>query len=177
MKNLSALLFFLLLSFSATISVFAEDTEKTPLEGVGPYKVDEVRVYKAKRKIEIWYQGKIVKTYFPHLGRGGLKPKQKEGDLLVPEGKYFLDTKNPYSKFYKSLHISYPNEEDTRRALAADVNPGKDIMLHGYPNNPIARMIANRKVDWTQGCIAVQDSEMEEIYNSIEVPTPITIFP
>jgi murein L,D-transpeptidase YafK len=173
MKTLTALLFSLLL----ILSVFAEDTDKPPLEGVGPYKVDEVRVYKAKRKIEIWYQGEIVKTYYPHLGRGGLKPKQREGDLLVPEGKYFLDAKNPYSKFYKSLHISYPNEEDIRRAKAAGVDPGKDIMLHGYPNNPIARMIAKRKVDWTQGCIAVQDWEMEEIYNSIEVPTPITIFP
>lgn len=127
-------------------------------------------------------QGRVIKTYRVMLGRGGNKPKRKQGDNLVPEGRYYIDYKNPDSLFYKSLHISYPNEEDKRRAAEAGVEPGGDIMIHGYPNKPkplfkfLKRMGLIKLVDWTAGCVAVDDGEMEEIYNVIEEHTPITIF-
>lgn len=127
-------------------------------------------------------QGRVIKTYRVMLGRGGNKPKRKQGDNLVPEGRYYIDYKNPDSLFYKSLHISYPNEEDKRRAAEAGVEPGGDIMIHGYPNKPkplfkfLKRMGLIKLVDWTAGCVAVDDGEMEEMYNVIEEHTPITIF-
>lgn len=145
-------------------------------------EADEVRVYKSKHRMELLFQGKVVKTYRVMLGRGGNGPKRKRGDNKVPEGKYFLDYKNSESQFYKSLHVSYPNEEDKRRAAEAGVDPGGDIMIHGYPNRPkplfkfLKKMGLIKLVDWTAGCVAVDDDEMEEIFNALEEQTPITIY-
>jgi murein L,D-transpeptidase YafK len=130
------------------------------------YQVDEVRVYKTKHRMEMLYKGQITKVYTVMLGRGGMAPKRQEGDKLVPEGKYVLDYKNPHSSFYRSIHISYPNEADIERARDEGVNPGGDIMLHGMPS----------LLDWTAGCIAVTNKEILEIWNNLEVPTKITIF-
>lgn len=132
--------------------------------------------------MDLLFQGKVVKSYRVMLGRGGSGPKRKKGDNLVPEGKYYLDYKNPDSQFYKSLHISYPNEDDLRRANEMGVDPGGDIMIHGYPNKPkplfklLKKMGLIKLVDWTAGCVAVDDHEMEEIFNTLEEQTPITIF-
>ena len=178
MKTLTALLFSLFFTTVLHADLGKDNpVVSNPAEGVALYKADEVRVYKSQSRIEMLFEGQVVKTYFAHLGKGGLLPKRQEGDMRVPEGQYFLDTKNPDSKYHKSLHVSYPNEEDIKRAAAAGVKPGGDIMVHGYPNNIIARAVARRKTDWTQGCMAVEDNEMDEIYNSLEVPTPITIYP
>lgn len=144
--------------------------------------IDEVRVYKSKHRMDMLAQGKVVKSYRVMLGRGGKAPKTKEGDNLVPEGQYQLDYKNANSLFYKSIHISYPNDEDLRRASEKGIEPGGDIMIHGYPNYPkpffkfLKRIGLIKLVDWTAGCVAVSDGEMREIFESIEVPTPITIF-
>lgn len=134
------------------------------------YKVDEVRVYKLKHRMEMLFQGKVTKVYTVMLGRGGMGPKVQEGDKKVPEGEYILDAKNPYSSFYKSIHISYPNQADIDRANELGVNPGFDIFIHGMPR------FGNRKGDWTAGCIAVQNWEMQEIWDNLEVPIKITIF-
>jgi len=144
-------------------------------------EADEIRVYKSKHRMDLISQGRVIKSYRVMLGRGGSRPKRKQGDNLVPEGKYFIDYKNPDSQFYKSLHISYPNEEDKRRASEAGVEPGGDIMIHGYPNRPkplfkfLKKMGLIKLVDWTAGCVAVDDGEMEEIYQAIEEHTPVTI--
>lgn len=165
---MKAFFFFLLAALS--LSAFSMET------------ADEIRVYKSKHRMDLISQGRVIKTYRVMLGRGGNKPKRKQGDNLVPEGRYYIDYKNPDSLFYKSLHISYPNEEDKRRAAEAGVEPGGDIMIHGYPNKPkplfkfLKRMGLIKLVDWTAGCVAVDDGEMEEIYNVIEEHTPITIF-
>lgn len=149
------------------------------------YDVDEVRVFKTKHKMEMLYKGKVTKVYSVMLGRGGMEPKRQEGDLRVPEGKYILDYKNPYSNFYRSIHISYPNKEDIERAKKAGVKPGGDIMIHGMPNiltefdpspegETVDKMLSI--LDWTAGCVAVTNSEMTEIYQNIEVPIKIEIF-
>lgn len=144
--------------------------------------VDEVRVYKSKHRMDLLVAGKVIKSYRVMLGRGGKSAKQKQGDNLVPEGKYVLDYKNPYSSFYKSIHISYPNDEDIRRAYEQGVDPGGDIMIHGHPNKPtrlfklLKRLGLIKLVDWTAGCVSVSDKQMEEIFESIEVPTPVTIY-
>lgn len=145
-------------------------------------EADEIRVYKSRHQMDLLFQGKVVKSYRVMLGRGGSKAKRKQGDNLVPEGKYFIDYKNPDSQFFKSLHISYPNDDDKRRAAEAGVEPGGDIMVHGYPNRPkpifkfLKKMGLIKLIDWTAGCVAVDDDEMEVIFNSIEEHTPITIF-
>lgn len=137
----------------------------------GVYKVDEVRVYKTKHRMDMLFEGKITRTYTVMLGRGGMAPKRQEGDKLVPEGEYLLDVKNPYSSFFKSIHINYPNQDDIDRANAMGVNPGFDIFIHGMPSK-----ILRKKGDWTAGCIAVQNWEMQEIWENLEVPTPIKIY-
>jgi murein L,D-transpeptidase YafK len=144
--------------------------------------VDQIKVYKSLHRMDLIRDGHIVKSYRVMLARGGSAPKRKEGDHLVPEGEYILDYKNPDSKFYKSLHISYPNDEDVKRAQEAGVDPGGDIMIHGYPNKESALFKILRKiglsklVDWTAGCVAVTNDEMEELYNEVDVYTPITLY-
>jgi murein L,D-transpeptidase YafK len=143
------------------------------------YNVDEVRVYKTRHRMEMLFDGKITKVYTVMLGRGGMAPKVQEGDKRVPEGKYILDFKNPHSKFYRSIHISYPNAVDIERAKKLGVKPGGDIFVHGMPNyfvepDDIDSILP--KVDWTAGCIAVTNSEMADIWDSVDVPVPITIF-
>jgi murein L,D-transpeptidase YafK len=143
---------------------------------------DEVKVYKSKHRMDMLFHGEVVRSFKVMMGRGGKSAKRKAGDNLVPEGQYTLDYKNPDSLFFKSLHISYPNDDDIQRAHEAGVEPGGDIMIHGYPNHPTAffkllkRLGLIKLVDWTAGCISVDDTEMEEIFNSIEAPTPITIY-
>ena len=149
------------------------------------YDVDEVHVYKTRHIMEMRFKGKVTKFYNVMLGRGGMEPKVMEGDLRVPEGKYMLDFKNPYSKFYRSIHISYPNKMDIAHARKLGVKPGGEIFIHGMPNllteldkspdgESVNKMLGI--LDWTAGCVAVTNSEMTEIYLNIEAPTPIEIF-
>lgn len=140
------------------------------------YEIDEVRVYKRDHKMQILFEGKITKEYFIRIGKGGYKPKVKEGDGKVPEGIYYLDAKNPYSKFYKSIRVSYPNEEDIKRAELGGYDPGGEIFIHGYPR--FGRKFL--KGNWSQGCIVVENWEMQEIWDNISedaLPIPIKIFP
>ena len=153
------------------------------------YKVDAVRVYKSKHKMEMLFKGEVTKVYSVMLGRGGMGPKRQKGDLKVPEGKYFLDYKNPNSSFYRSIHISYPNRSDIDRAAQLGLNPGGDIFIHGMPNYfpefPIAMEDSLKELllgfsDWTAGCVAVLNYEMKEIWENVKVESgriPITIYP
>lgn len=143
--------------------------------------------------MDMLFQGKVIKSYRVMLGKGGKDRKLKAGDSLVPEGRYILDEANPYSKFFRSIHINYPNRADIERAEKAGVDPGKDIFLHGMPEdfqsitdwlrkhhlerfgeNFIRRLMVF--FDWTAGCVAVRDRDIAEIYNHFEGPTPITIY-
>lgn len=159
-------------------------------------EIAKVRVYKADRKLILLDKfGKHVKTYSIMLGRVPVGHKQMEGDNKTPEGAYLLDYKNPKSKYYKSIHVNYPNKFDLANAKRLGIkNPGGEIMLHGLPNQfgdmmetlallgmdgaaeDIIRL-ALPFIDWTQGCIALIDSDMEEIYNLVKVPTQIFIYP
>jgi murein L,D-transpeptidase YafK len=140
------------------------------------YKVDAVRVYKSKHIMEMLFEGEVTKTYKVMLGRGGMGPKIQEGDKKVPEGEYMLDFKNPYSDFYRSIHISYPNQNDMDNAAKLGVKPGQDIYIHGMPNIKLKK----KQGDWTAGCVAVENYQMREIWNNLQVekaPIPITIYP
>ncbi|HKA02208.1 MAG TPA: L,D-transpeptidase family protein [Candidatus Solibacter sp.] len=111
----------------------------------------------------------ILRQYRIALGRDPIGHKQQEGDGRTPEGHYVIDRRNPKSRFYLALHISYPNADDVERAQAAGVPPGSDIMIHGLKDGE------RRDEDWTQGCIAVTDEEMDEIWCLVPDGTPIVI--
>jgi murein L,D-transpeptidase YafK len=140
-------------------------------------KVDSILILKREHLLELRSGGAVVRTYHVALGRGGLAPKQQEGDARTPEGRYVIDLRNSNSSFYRALHISYPNAEDRKRANLLGVSPGGAIMIHGLPNGIGFLGSAQRLFDWTQGCVAVTDKEMDEIWGLVAVGTPVEIQP
>ena len=144
---------------------------------VDSVKIDSVLILKKDHLLELISGGKVIRTYHVALGRGGLAPKQKEGDARTPEGHYVIDARNASSHYHKALHISYPNAEDHNRAAKMGVSPGGAIMIHGLPNGMGFIGSAHRLYDWTLGCIAVTDDEINEIWQMVPVGTPVEIQP
>jgi membrane-associated phospholipid phosphatase len=140
-------------------------------------RVDRVEVFKGRHELVLLKDGKTVKTYKVALGRYSMGRKERQGDGKTPEGNYVLDWRNPKSKFHRSIHISYPNADDIKRARGRGVSSGGDIFLHGLPNGQGFIGAAHRAMDWTAGCIAVTDEEIEEIWNLVPDGTPIAIHP
>lgn len=140
-------------------------------------KADYVKVFKAERKMVLLHNGKTIKQYQISLGDNPLGHKQQQGDERTPEGIYTIDYRNPKSSYHLSLHINYPNQEDKRSAAKRGVNPGGDIFIHGLPNgmSALRRMFIGR--DWTDGCIAVNNDEIEEIWRMVKDGTRIEILP
>ena len=140
-------------------------------------KVDEIIVLKSKRKLQLFFKGKKVKQYSISLGGNPIGHKQFEGDEKTPEGSYFIDGKKPNSKYYKNLGISYPNAEDRAFARSKGRNPGGAIKIHGLPNSKPWLGKLHLLKDWTHGCIAVTNKQMDEIYSRVKIGTKITILP
>ena len=140
-------------------------------------KADKVVVQKAKRMLTLYANDQKIKSYHVHLGGNPIGHKQKEGDLRTPEGEYILDWRNPNSSYFLSLHISYPNKEDIANARKRGVPPGKNIMIHGQPNWLSWQQYIKLQHDWTEGCIAVLNHEMYEIWEAVPDGTPIIILP
>lgn len=136
----------------------------------GP-EVTQVQVHKADRKMYLFHNDRVLKTYDIALGFAPEGHKQFEGDGKTPEGLYFITHKNPDSRYHLSLGISYPNEQDIAFAEAQEKDPGGEIFIHGAPDGPVSRR------DWTWGCIAVTDREMERIYAMVNPGTPIYLLP
>ena len=137
-------------------------------------KADLVVVEKGKRTLSILSGNRVVKTYSVALGPNPQGHKLQVGDGRTPEGRYTIDYKNEKSAYYLALHISYPNERDVLEARRRGVSPGGDIMLHGLPNGVGA---VGQGEDWTRGCIAVNNEEIEEIARMVPNGTPIEIRP
>ncbi|HEX9135542.1 MAG TPA: L,D-transpeptidase family protein [Nitrospirota bacterium] len=125
--------------------------------------VDRIRIEKSTRRLMLISQGEVLKSYKIALGGNPIGPKERQGDNKTPEGTYVIDARNRDSRFHLSLHISYPNERDKKRAKELGVPPGGDIMIHGIKNGFSRVGDAHAGVDWTKGCIAVTDQEIEEI--------------
>ena len=140
-------------------------------------KADSIVVLKKDHTIELFAGGKVIRTYKVALGRGGLAPKEREGDGRTPEGRYIIDAKYEHSAYHKALHVSYPNADDRKRAARLHVPPGGAIMIHGLPNGKGWVGARHRLFDWTLGCIAVTDEEIDEIWNLVPVGTPVEIRP
>ena len=121
--------------------------------------------------------GQVLRTYKVALGRNPVGPKTRLGDHKTPEGEYVIDAKKNPSRFHLALHLSYPNQADRERAQRENVNPGGDVEIHGIENGLGWIGSLHRDVDWTDGCIAVTDSEIEEIWRAVAVGTPVEIRP
>lgn len=139
--------------------------------------VSAVLVLKSDRVMRLLDNGKTLKEYRVSLGKQPVGHKVKEGDWRTPEGRYILDWRNENSRFYRSIHISYPNARDTHRAQQMGTDPGGMIMIHGRPSYYSAATHRYDNKDWTDGCIAVTDSEMDEIWDMVDDGTPIIILP
>jgi len=139
--------------------------------------VDSILVVKNQRKMYVFRKGVILKTYTIALGRQPVGPKQSKGDNKTPEGLYFINGKNAYSSCHKNLGISYPNNKDRIRAKKLGLPTGGDVKIHGLPNGQGFIGAAHTAYDWTYGCIAVTDEEIDELFNKVAVGTPINILP
>jgi murein L,D-transpeptidase YafK len=138
-------------------------------------KIELVRVYKSERLMELVSEGKPVRSYSIALGDNPIGHKEREGDERTPEGRYILDWRNPESAFTRSIHISYPSEADKKAAHKTGVDPGGMIMIHGQPKGFGWLAWLFQMFDWTNGCIAVTDKEMAEIWEMVPDGTPIEI--
>jgi murein L,D-transpeptidase YafK len=143
----------------------------------GTQKADSVLILKKDHVLELLAGGKVIKTYKVALGRGGLAAKQQEGDGRTPEGHYVIDSRNAESHYHRALHVSYPNADDRQRAARLGVSPGGAIMIHGLPNGMGLLGASHRLYDWTLGCVAVTDDEIDEIWSLVPVGTPVEIRP
>ncbi len=140
-------------------------------------KADKILVEKKERRMTLISNGKPLKTYKIALGGNPNGPKERQGDNKTPEGSYVIDSRNNDSLYHLSLHISYPNEKDKKHAKELGVSPGGDIMIHGIKNGYSWLGDFHARVDWTKGCIAVTDEEIEEIDRLVPIGTTVEIKP
>jgi murein L,D-transpeptidase YafK len=138
---------------------------------------DRVVVRKADRKLQLMKDGEAFRTFDIALGIAPFGHKEEEGDNRTPEGTYWLDLRNPRSDYFLSIRISYPDERDRSSARQKGVNPGGQIMIHGQPNRPTYSAAYYRQADWTNGCIAVSNSDMIDIWLMTPKRVPIEILP
>jgi murein L,D-transpeptidase YafK len=168
-RNISAVLG--VLAALGNVAVRAEE----PI--AGPGYADFVLVDKSDRKLYLFKAGRVLREVDVSLGLVPAGPKQREGDFRTPEGKYILDARNTDSDFFLSIHVSYPNESDRVRARGQGVDPGGEIMIHGLPNEPKHDLRRYLDTDWTDGCIAVSNADMVDIWLMTRESTPIEIRP
>lgn len=138
-------------------------------------QADRILVSKSARTMTLYAKGQELRVYHVALGSGPGGPKHAQGDHETPEGQYTISGRNPHSSYHLSLHISYPNAQDRAHARKYGVPPGADVMIHGLPPRMSWIGEGHRLKNWTDGCIAVTDAEMDEIWKLVPVGTPIEI--
>lgn len=143
----------------------------------GTKHADRIVVLKSERTMTLQRKGVTLRSYRIALGGSPVGPKRRQGDQKTPEGLYRISGRNPGSRYHRSLRISYPSGDDRRRAASLGVPPGGDIMIHGLPNGWSLAGSAQSLIDWTLGCIAVTNEEIEEIWDLVPDGTPIEIRP
>jgi murein L,D-transpeptidase YafK len=163
------LLFLLLLSTAAAARPAAPPTK--------PDHADRIVILKSKRILMLFQGEKVLRTYQVAIGTVPIGPKHMHGDHKTPEGNYRIDARNAHSHYHLGLHISYPNAIDRKNARRSAVSPGGDIMIHGLPPSYAYLGALHRQTDWTDGCIAVTDQEIEEIWQLVPVGTVVEIRP
>jgi len=162
---MKTLLFILLVVASQSVMAFSDRPT-----------ADLVLVKKSERKMFLIKNNTVFREYTISLGKQPVGHKQKRGDYRTPEGLYTVDFRNRKSRFHLSLHINYPNQQDKLRAQQLGVDPGGDIFIHGLPNGKNLPLVY-KGVDWTRGCIAVNNPQIQEIAQYVSDGTPIRIAP
>jgi murein L,D-transpeptidase YafK len=164
--------FVVIFSLALTVYVYAHRNWHPLPSGT---TIDLIVVEKAARKLSVFRGDRQLKTYRVALGRNPVGPKEKEGDMKTPEGIYQIDRRNAQSSFHLALHISYPSDDDNARAAERGVSAGFDIMIHGIQNGRGWLGAFHRWKDWTAGCIALTDEEIEELWRVTPDGTAIEI--
>ncbi|MFU8898711.1 MAG: L,D-transpeptidase family protein [Roseinatronobacter sp.] len=164
--------FFRVFAALAFVAVLASCGAPSKFRTYNGPEVTQVVVYKAARRMELWHHDRVLRSFNVQLGGAPFGHKQREGDRRTPEGDYIIDRRNPNSRFHLSIGIDYPNLADKAYAKANGWKPGGDIFIHGR-----GPRFQNARGDWTEGCIAVSDREMEDIYAMVRDGTPIRINP
>lgn len=139
--------------------------------------VDLVRVLKSEHKLQLIAEGKVLYEFGVALGNHPKGHKQQEGDGKTPEGIYTLDYRKSDSAFYRAIHVSYPNSSDIASARARGVNPGGSIMIHGQKNLLGWLSFVSQRFDWTNGCIALDNTDMDKVWSLVHEGTKIEIAP
>jgi murein L,D-transpeptidase YafK len=154
---------------------YAKPRRLEPVSAPASVRADRILIEKAARRMTLFRDGRPIAEYRVALGPSPFGPKERKGDGRTPEGEYAIDAKRPQSDYHLALRISYPDPADAARAEALGVPPGGDIMIHGLPNGfgPLGAL--HRLLDWTDGCIAVTNSEIEEIWSLTDTGTPVKI--
>jgi len=156
------------------LQAHAQSQAQAPMAGNA---VDEIVILKSARTMSLENNGQVLKTYKVALGRQPVGAKDREGDHKTPEGEYTVDAKNAHSDYYLALHLSYPSEADRVRARAMGVSPGSDVEIHGLPKGYGWIGAGHRLMDWTDGCVAVTNHEIEEIFGMVPVGTRVEMRP
>jgi murein L,D-transpeptidase YafK len=147
-----------------------------PIRGGGPMALaDSIVIEKKAHRLTLYHLGRPMRSYLVALGAEPEKDKMSAGDRRTPEGLYSIEARNPYSQYHLALQISYPDVTHRARAEALGVSPGGNIMIHGLPNGKGKTGAFHRTVDWTNGCIALTDEEMDEIWSVVPIGTPVLI--
>lgn len=167
----------LLLSVVGSIVLAAGQAAHGQQPPLVPDHADSVLVVKSERKLYLLKAGRVLRQFDVALGLVPSGHKSREGDFRTPEGRYLLDARNANSDYFLSIHVSYPNEADRAHAREAGVDPGGAIMIHGLPNEPRYDLKRYESTDWTDGCIAVSNADMIDIWLMTRDSTPIEIRP
>ncbi|MGO3029676.1 L,D-transpeptidase family protein [Pseudomonas helleri] len=139
--------------------------------------VDKILVIKSARRLELISDGKVIRSYRISLGKQPKGPKLQEGDKRTPEGLYWVDWRKRSDKFNLAMHINYPNISDAAKARREGVNPGSMIMIHGTPDSEENPEELFHTLDWTDGCIAMKNYEMREVWSMVKDGTMVEIRP
>ena len=166
-----------LLAALAFLFVFSGPATSTELSPVSDAVVDRIVIEKSKRTMTLLKQGSEVRTYKVALGRNPIGPKIQKGDQKTPEGLYYVDYKLQNSVYHRALHLNYPNQDDIERARSLGVTPGNSIMIHGMKEDKLWMGDVQYLFDWTNGCIALTNREIEEVWVLVPEWTPVEIRP
>lgn len=174
MKKLFLAFIAIIIASVAVIWILGKSESKPLPAGV---VADKILIEKGLRRLTLFRQGKPLKTYQVALGRNPQGKKTEEGDCRTPEGTYTIDRRKQHSKYCRALHISYPSPSDVAQAKARGVSPGDDVMIHGLPNalSFVGKLHLIR--DWTLGCVAVTNPEIEEIWRVVPDGVVVEIVP
>jgi len=148
-----------------------------PVAADGAEKADLVRVVKKQKRLYLMRDDEVLHSFRVAFGASPMGHKERQGDERTPEGRYVLDWKNAKSKFYLSIHISYPNAKDREHARKLGVSAGGDIMIHGQPNGKEVFTSITQLFNWTDGCIALSNKDMDVVWATVDPGTPIVIEP